>query len=88
MLNFNSQTLDELAARLGQAFEKSPAKDLQQNVKSLLVASAAKLDLVTRQEFDLQREVLQRTREKVDTLESRVAELEARVAGVSAIAKP
>ena len=82
MLNLNSQTLDELAARIGQAFENSPAKDLEKNVKALLSSGLSRLDLVTRQEFDLQREVLQRTREKVEALETRVAELEARSAGV------
>jgi ubiquinone biosynthesis accessory factor UbiK len=82
MLNLNSHTLDELAARIGQAFENSPAKDLEKNVKALLASSLARLDLVTRQEFDIQREVLQRTREKVEMLETRVAELEARAAGV------
>ena len=82
MLNLNSRTLDELAARIGQAFENSPAKDLEKNVKALLSTGLARLDLVTRQEFDIQREVLQRTREKVERLEVRVAELESRVAGV------
>lgn len=84
MLNRNSHTLDELAARIGQALESSPAKDLEKNVKALLSTSLARLDLVTRQEFDLQREVLQRTREKVEVLEGRVAELEARCADVLA----
>jgi len=82
MLNLNSRMLDELTARIGQAFENSPAKDLEKNLKALLSTSLARLDLVTRQEFDIQREVLQRTREKVEVLEVRVAELEAKVAGV------
>ena len=82
MLNLNSQTLDELAARIGQALQNSPAKDLEKNVKTLLASSLMRLDLVTRQEFDVQREVLQRTREKVEALEVRVADLEARSAGV------
>lgn len=83
MLNFNSQTLDEIAARIGQAFKDSPAKDLEKNVKAMLVSGLSRLDLVTRAEFDVQREVLQRTREKVEALELRVAELEARAAGVT-----
>ena len=82
MVNFNSQTLDELAARLGQALQNSPAKDVEKNVRAMLSASLARLDLVTRAEFDVQREVLRRTREKVEALEGRVAELEARAAGV------
>jgi BMFP domain-containing protein YqiC len=82
MLNLNSQTLDEIAARIGQALQNSPAKDLEKNVKAMLTSSLSRLDLVTREEFDVQREVLARTREKVEALEVRVAELEARAAGV------
>src|SRR5688500_10170528 len=82
MLNLNSQTLDERAAKIGAAFESSPAKAIEKNVKALLTSGLARLDVVTRAEFDVQREVLQRTREKVEKLEVRVAELEARSAGV------
>jgi BMFP domain-containing protein YqiC len=73
----NSKTLDDLAARIGKAFEGSPAKDIEKNVKAMLQSGLAKLDVVTRQEFDVQKEVLARTREKVEALETRVAELEA-----------
>ena len=72
----NSKTLDDLAMRIGKAFEASPARDVEKNVKALLQSGLARLDLVTRQEFDVQKEVLARTREKVDALEQRVAELE------------
>ncbi len=75
----NSRTLDELAARIGKAFEASPAKDVEKNVKAMLQSGLARLDLVTRQEFDVQAEVLRKTREKLERLETRVAELEARV---------
>ena len=74
----NSKALDELAARIGKAFEASPAKDIEKNVKAMLTSGLARLDLVTRQEFDIQAEVLRKTREKVEQLEARVAELEAR----------
>ena len=74
----NSKTLDELAARIGKAFEASPAKDIEKNVKAMLQSGVTRLDLVTRQEFDVQAEVLRKTREKVERLEARVAELEAR----------
>ena len=74
----NSKTLDELAARIGKAFEASPAKDIEKNVKALLQSGLSRLDLVTREEFDVQVEVLRKTREKVERLEARVAELEAR----------
>lgn len=81
MFNLNSQTLDDLAARIGQALQNSPAKDFEQNVKSLLSSSLSRLDLVTREEFDVQAQVLQRTREKLERLEVRVAELETKLAG-------
>jgi BMFP domain-containing protein YqiC len=73
----NSQTLDDLAARIGKLFDASPAKDIEKNVKAVLQSGLAKLDVVTRQEFDVQKEVLARTREKVEALEVRVAALEA-----------
>jgi ubiquinone biosynthesis accessory factor UbiK len=73
----NSKTLDELAARIGKAFEASPAKDIEKNIKAMLQSGLTRLDLVTRQEFDIQAEVLRKTREKVERLEARVAALEA-----------
>jgi len=78
MLNFNTHALDDLAARIGKAIEASPAKDIEKNVKALLQSGLLRLDLVTRQEFDTQAQVLLRTREKVERLESRLAELEGR----------
>lgn len=54
---------------------------MQQQIKTLLQSSFAKLDLVTRDEFDAQAAVLLRTRERLEQLEARVAELEARTAG-------
>jgi BMFP domain-containing protein YqiC len=75
----NSKTLDELAARIGKALEGSPAKDIEKNVKAMLSSGLARLDLVTRQEFDIQAEVLRKTREKAERLEAQIAELEARM---------
>jgi len=74
----NASTLDELAARIGKAIEASPARDIEKNVKALLQSGLARLDVVTRAEFDVQQQVLLRTREKVELLERRLAELEAR----------
>ena len=77
----NSRPLDELAARIGQAFENSPAKDIEKNIKGMLQNGLARLDVVPRAEFDVQAQVLLRTREKVEALERRLAELEARLGG-------
>lgn len=68
---------NDLQAKLGQAFENSPAKDIEKNVKAMLTQGFSKLDLVTREEFDIQTQVLARTRAKLEALEARVAELEA-----------
>jgi len=57
---------------------QSPAKDLEKNLRALLSSAFSRLDLVSREEFDVQREVLARTRAKLAELESRLAELEAR----------
>ena len=78
----NPKMFDELAARIGQAIENSPAKDIEKNVKAMLASGFARLDLVPRAEFDVQAQVLLKTREKLDALEARLAALEARVSGV------
>jgi BMFP domain-containing protein YqiC len=75
---FNNATLDELAVRIGKVIEASPARDIEKNVKALLQSGLARLDVVTRQEFDVQQQVLLRTREKIEQLERRLAEFEAR----------
>jgi len=66
----------DLQDKLHQAMENSPVKDLEKNMKSMLSQGFSKLDLVTREEFDVQAQVLAKTREKLDALEARVAELE------------
>ena len=78
MQPFNAKMLEELAARIGKAVQANPAADIEKNVKAMLQSGLARLDLVTREEFDTQARVLARTREKLEQLETRVAELEAR----------
>jgi BMFP domain-containing protein YqiC len=73
----NTKILDDLSARLSAAANSSPAKDIEKNMRALLAQGFAKVDLVTREEFDVQTQVLARTREKLNELEARVAELEA-----------
>lgn len=75
----NSKTLDEFAAKLSEMIAASPAKDLEKNAKALLAGLFTRLDLVTREEFEVQQQVLARTREKLATLEARVAALESRL---------
>ncbi|HSF58026.1 MAG TPA: accessory factor UbiK family protein [Candidatus Binatia bacterium] len=71
------QIFDEINQRLKALFEQSPAKDLEKNLRAMLQDLFSRLDLVTREDFDVQSEVLKRTREKLDQLESRIAQLEA-----------
>lgn len=70
--------LDDIVSKLGEVFRQSPARDLEQNIKAGLSGWLSKLDLVTREEFDVQSEVLARTREKLTQLETRLKELESR----------
>ena len=74
----NTKPFDELAAKIGQAIANSPAKDVEKNVKAMLSSGLARLDVVPRAEFDVQAQVLLKTREKLEALERRLAELEAR----------
>ena len=74
----NSKVFDDIAARIGKAIENSPAKDIEKNAKAMLASGLARLDFVPRTEFDVQSQVLLKTREKLDALEKRVAEFEAR----------
>lgn len=67
---------EDVQAKLGELFKNSPAADIERNVKELMAQTLRKMDLVTREEFELQRELLQRSREKLDALERKVAELE------------
>jgi BMFP domain-containing protein YqiC len=72
--------LNDIDRRMRDVFAQSPAADLEKNVRALLSSFLAKLDLVTREEFDIQRQVLLRTREKLARLEAEVAELEGKLA--------
>jgi len=62
-----------------QLISSSPLKDLTDNAKSFLVGSLRNLDVVTREEFDVQAAMLARTREKLESLERQVADLEAKL---------
>ncbi|MEF8699255.1 MAG: accessory factor UbiK family protein [Candidatus Accumulibacter sp. UW20] len=68
--------LEELGARLSALIAASPAADIEKNARALLASGLAKLDLVSREEFDIQTRVLQRTREKLTALEARLDRLE------------
>ena len=68
--------INEIAGKLGHVLKQSPAGDIEKNLKAGVTSMLGKLDMVTREEFDVQTEVLARTREKLAQLEARLAELE------------
>jgi ubiquinone biosynthesis accessory factor UbiK len=68
--------IDEIGRRVDELIANTPVEDVQKNLRALLSGWFARLDLVTREEFDVQQAVLQRTREKLAQMEARVAELE------------
>lgn len=76
----NPKLFDDLSNRLTELAASSPARDIEKNARALLTSAFARLDLVTREEFDIQAAVLARTREKLNALEIRVAALEAAAA--------
>lgn len=71
--------LNDLQTKINQVLENSPAKDIEKNVKAMLTQGFSRLDLVTREEFDIQAQVLAKTRTKLEALEARVMELEAQL---------
>jgi len=75
----NPQKLDEFAKRLGDLLPESASQmqsEIEKNMKAGLQGVVQKMDLVTREEYEVQREILTRTREKLEQLEQRLAELE------------
>lgn len=79
-MNIDPRILDDLARRLSEAVPPgldAVRDDLERNFRAVLQAGLARLDLVTRQEFDVQTGVLRRTRERLEQLEARLAALEA-----------
>ena len=69
---------DELGARLNEALRNSPAQDVEKNLRALLSAWFDKLDLVVREDFEVQKKLLERAQAKLAELEARITELEAR----------
>jgi BMFP domain-containing protein YqiC len=78
----NSSGLDDLARRLAESVPESVrafGRDLEGNFKAVLQAQLSKLDLVSRQEFDVQAAILERTQGKMTAMEARLKEIEARL---------
>lgn len=76
MLQKMQTIANDMQSKVSDAIRQSPAKDLEKNVRSLMTQGFQKLDLVTREEFDLQTQVLAKTRAKLEELEAKVNALE------------
>src|SRR6266404_9728013 len=74
----DTKLLDQLNRKVSDLIAATPAKDIEKNLRALLSSVFSRLELVTREEFDVQQEVLRHTREKLKQMEARVAELEAK----------
>ena len=74
--HLDTKVIDEVSRRVQELIANTPVEDVQKNVRALMSGWFARLDLVTREEFDAQQAVLQRTREKLSGMEARVDELE------------
>jgi BMFP domain-containing protein YqiC len=67
---------EERQSKVGDAIRNSPAQEIEKNVRAMMNQGFQKMDLVTRDEFELQAKVLSKTREKLEALELKVAEME------------
>lgn len=68
--------LEEMSARISAALAATPAADIEKNLRAMLMAGFAKLDLVTRDDFEVQKALLARAQERLAALENRLAEIE------------
>jgi BMFP domain-containing protein YqiC len=73
-----NRTLDEMRQRISEALQDSPAQDLEKNLHALAAAFFERFDLATREDFEVQKKLLERAQAKLAALEARIAELEAR----------
>jgi BMFP domain-containing protein YqiC len=74
-----STFINDMQNKIHQVLENSPAKDIEKNLRAMMSQGFSKLDLVTREEFDVQSQVLANTRARLETLEAQVATLEAQL---------
>jgi ubiquinone biosynthesis accessory factor UbiK len=72
----NEKLIDDISGRIKEVMARTPAADIERNMRAMLNSMFTRLDLVTREEFDIQSAVLARTREKLSALEARLAEIE------------
>jgi ubiquinone biosynthesis accessory factor UbiK len=74
----DNRLFEELRQKIDDAFRASPAQDIEKNLRALLATWFDRLDLVLREDFEVQKQLLERAQAKLAELEARIAELEAR----------
>ena len=74
----HNEKLNEISNKIREIVKDSPLPDIEKNIDALLKGMFTKMELVTREEFDVQTEVLKRTRQKLEELEKKLSEIEAR----------
>lgn len=75
----SKKILDELQSKLGQIMESSPAKDIERNVRAILTQAVSRLELVTTEEYEVQRLTIVQLQNRVNMLEKRLSDLENRI---------
>lgn len=78
----NTEKLDEISLRIKEMVNNSPIGDVEKNINALLKSAFTKMDLISREEFDVQTEVLANTRQKLVALEAMIKDLEEKVAAL------
>ena len=84
----NPNTIGEISNKIKELINNSPVAELEKNVNALLKGAFTKMELVSREEFDIQAEVLRNTRQKLEELEAKLASLEAQMASEKESNKP
>ena len=74
----NNEKIKEFSNKIREIVKDSPLPDIEKNIDALLKSMFTKMELVTREEFDVQTEVLKRTRQKLEELEKKLSEIEVR----------
>lgn len=72
----NTRIIEDLSNKIKELMDNSPTEDLKNNLHALIRGTLTKMELVSREEFDIQTEVLRKTRGKLQVLEKKLAELE------------
>lgn len=77
------QIFEDVSEKVHQAFENSPVKDVEKNVKAIVTSAFSRMDLVTREDYEVQQSMLLRACEELSILQQKVAQLESQLASNS-----